>query len=98
MNDKFRAFASNKFFIAKSPTNHNHVHFGVFGCFKIYIGITYTRGMLAATFWAAMVFFAVYLTLFPLYANHALWLALLLYLVTRGVVQTLLFRRRRDQF
>ena len=71
---------------------------GAFYWDGIYIGITYTRGMLAATFWAAMVFFAVYLTLFPLYANHALWLALLLYLVTRGVVQTLLFRRRRDQF
>lgn len=68
---------------------------GAFYWDGLYIGITATRGMLASTLTASVVFFAVYLLLFPLWANHALWLALMMYLVARGVVQTLLFGKYR---
>ena len=66
---------------------------GAFYWDGLYIGMTASRGMLASTFCGAAVFFATWLLLQPSLANHALWLALLLYLVTRGIVQTLLFRR-----
>lgn len=68
---------------------------GAFYWDGLYIGMTATRGMLSSTFTGAVVFFAVYFSLFPLLGNHALWLALILYLVSRGVVQTLLFRKFR---
>lgn len=68
---------------------------GAFYWDGLYIGMTATRGMLSSTFTGATVFFAVYFSLFPLLGNHALWLALILYLVSRGVVQTLLFRKYR---
>ena len=69
---------------------------GAFYWDGLYIGMTATRGMLSSTFTGAAVFFAVYFFLFPLLGNHALWLALILYLVSRGVVQTLLFRKYKN--
>lgn len=66
---------------------------GAFYWDGLYIGMTATRGMMASTLTAAVVFFAVYFLLFPVWANHALWLALMLYLVARGVVQTVIFRK-----
>ena len=68
---------------------------GAFYWDGLYIGMTATRGMLSSTFTGAAVFFTVHFSLFPLLGNHALWLALTLYLVSRGVVQTLLFRKYR---
>ena len=59
----------------------------------IYIGITATKGMLLSSLIAALCFFSVWLGLSPLMANHALWLALIVYLAARGIVQTLLFRK-----
>lgn len=59
----------------------------------LYIGITASRGMLISSLVAAVVFFLVYLCLFPLWGNHALWLALLLFLFVRGAVQTLMWRK-----
>jgi len=35
------------------------------------------------------VFFGLYFVLFPLWGNHALWLALIVYLALRGLVQHL---------
>ena len=66
---------------------------GAFYWDGLYIGLTATRGMLAATFSGATAFFTVYLTLFPVWGNHALWLSLVMYLVTRGVVQTLMWKK-----
>lgn len=58
----------------------------------IYIGLTATRQMLLSMFVAGVLFFAV-LFLVPLAdRNHTLWLAFLVYLCSRGVVQTYLFR------
>lgn len=59
----------------------------------IYIGITATRGMLIALATAATLFFATYLGLSGLMGNHALWLAMIVYIASRGLVQTLLYRR-----
>lgn len=60
----------------------------------VFIGITATRGMLAATAVAAAVFFAVNASLAHLLHNNALWLAFLMFLFTRGAVQTFVYGRR----
>ena len=61
----------------------------------VFIGITDSRGMLLSCFVAAIVF-AIMLTLFfTTMGNHALWLALLSYLLARGVMQTILFWRAK---
>lgn len=61
----------------------------------VFIGITDSRGMLLSCFVAAIVF-AIMLSLFFItMGNHALWLALLSYLLARGVMQTMLFWRSK---
>ena len=60
----------------------------------LYIGITDSRGMLVSSLVAASVFFIVCLLLVETFHNHALWLALILYLATRGTVQTIRFFSR----
>ena len=59
----------------------------------IFIGITATRGMLISCFVAALSFFAVWFLGCAALGNHALWLALLIYLLLRGLVQTAIFAR-----
>lgn len=59
----------------------------------IYIGITRTRDMLVSSLAASVVFFLLCLTLLPLLGNHGLWLAFIVYLAVRGIVQTWLIRR-----
>lgn len=58
----------------------------------VYIGATLTRGLLVTMLWAMAVFFIVELTLYSLLGNHALWLAFILYLLTRGISQAIFFR------
>lgn len=58
----------------------------------IYIGATATRQMLLSMFVAAVVFFVAYFSLKSVWGNHALWLAFLLYLFFRGVMQTFLVK------
>lgn len=60
----------------------------------IFIGITATRGMLVSSFVSSLVFFAVYLLTASALGNHGLWLAMIVYLASRGVLQTLWFFRR----
>lgn len=60
----------------------------------VFIGETRTRQMLLSMGVAMVVFFAVYFTLYPLWGNHALWLAFILYLAVRGAVQTVFYFRR----
>lgn len=62
----------------------------------VFIGITATRGMLAASATAAAVFFATVALLMPSTGNHGLWMAMILFLVIRGLVQTVLFARNRQ--
>ena len=56
----------------------------------LYIGMTATRGMLISSVVSAVAFFAVYLSCSNIMGNHALWLALLVYLAMRGIVQTII--------
>ena len=58
----------------------------------VFIGATATRGMLTAMAIAALCFFGCYFGLRDTWGNHALWMAFLLYLATRGAVQTGLAR------
>ena len=55
----------------------------------LFIGFTATRGMLVSSFIAALFFFSIYLLTVNLLGNHGLWLAQILYLSTRGIVQTI---------
>ncbi|WP_373830364.1 MATE family efflux transporter, partial [Bacteroides heparinolyticus] len=57
----------------------------------VFIGITATRGMLVSSAIATILFFVCYYTLKNELGNHALWLAFILYLASRGIVQTYLF-------
>ncbi len=62
----------------------------------IFIGTTQTRGMLLSSVVASLIFFAVAMLLMPYWGNHALWLAMILYLLTRGIVQTLLSLKKNS--
>lgn len=57
----------------------------------LFIGITATRGMLLSAIVSAAIFFTVDCFLHPLWGNHALWLSFLLFLVMRGIVQTIVY-------
>lgn len=59
----------------------------------VFIGCTFTRGMLVSMFVASAVFFVLYYSLRGIYGNHALWLAFIAYLSIRGLVQTVFFKR-----
>lgn len=54
----------------------------------LFIGFTATRGMLVSSFVAALLFFTAYLLTADLLGNHGLWLAQIIYLSTRGILQT----------
>ncbi len=70
------------------------VSFAAFMWDGIFVGLTLTRYMLYALLAAVAVFFATLAALQSAYGNHALWLAFILYLATRSLVQTILFHRR----
>ncbi|MCR4916045.1 MAG: MATE family efflux transporter [Prevotella sp.] len=61
----------------------------------IFIGTTLSRGMLMSAFIAAISFFTLCFVLSPTMGNHALWLALLVYLFMRGAIQTMLWKNRK---
>ncbi len=58
----------------------------------VFVGITETRGMLCSSVIATVLFFVVYIFLRSSWHNHALWLAFILYLMTRGVAQFFIFK------
>ena len=57
----------------------------------VFIGITATKGMLLSSVMATLVFFAIYIFSVDVWGNHALWLAFVIYLAVRGIVQTALY-------
>ncbi|MBQ9230895.1 MAG: MATE family efflux transporter [Prevotella sp.] len=63
----------------------------------IFIGITATRGMLVSSLIAAVVFFMGVMGLMDLMGNHGLWLAMVLYLATRGIIQTILYQQNNPK-
>ena len=60
----------------------------------VFIGITATRGMLISSFISALLFFGVYEIFKGMLGNHALWLAMIIYLVMRGIIQTGWYKTR----
>ena len=59
----------------------------------IFIGATATRWMLRAMFIASAAFFLIYYGCRGVMGNHALWLAFIIYLALRGIVQGFLGRK-----
>jgi MATE family multidrug resistance protein len=59
----------------------------------VFVGITATRGMLVSSAVAAILFFVVYQVSAGRMGNHGLWLAQVVYLAMRGLVQTLWYRK-----
>ena len=60
----------------------------------IYIGATASKGMLVTMLLATLIlFFPVYFGLQKILGNHALWLAMILFMTGRGVFQTIAARR-----
>lgn len=61
----------------------------------VFIGATMTRQLLVSMAGAVCCFFAVFFTFSHTMGNHALWLAFIVYLFMRGVLQTWLFLRMK---
>jgi len=57
----------------------------------VFIGITQTRGMLVSSCIATIVFYIGVIGLMPSMGNHGLWLSMVLYLMTRGLVQSFIY-------
>lgn len=63
----------------------------------IFIGCTKTRGMLLSMFVSALMFFVVYYSLRQPMGNHGLWLAFVIYMAMRGMVQTLIWKNAQGK-
>ncbi|WP_280752188.1 MULTISPECIES: MATE family efflux transporter [unclassified Parabacteroides] len=63
----------------------------------ILIGATESRLMLYAMLIASLSFFLLYYCFAPQMGNHALWLAFLVYLSLRGIMQTLMWKKKNPQ-
>ena len=59
----------------------------------IFIGITATRGMLVSSFISSLLFLLIFIIFSPTIGNHALWLAQILYLLSRGVIQSVWYKK-----
>ena len=60
----------------------------------IFIGMSFTSGMLRALIVATVIFFALHLLTSQQWGNTALWVAFLAYLGSRGIVQAIALRRK----
>jgi len=58
----------------------------------LFIGTTQTRGMLLSAIVSSAVFFTLTILLTPVMGNHGLWVAMIAFLIIRGIVQTVLWR------
>ena len=56
----------------------------------LFIGTTKTRGMLISSAIATLIFFVTATITIGIMGNHGLWLSMILYLLTRGIIQTLI--------
>lgn len=61
----------------------------------VFIGITATRGMLMSAIVSTLLFFVVYIALRTSLHNHALWIAFLVYLAMRGIMQAIIFKKSK---
>lgn len=62
----------------------------------IYVGLTRTRQMMWSVAAGMAVFFALYFSLRPVMANHALWLSFVAYLITRGVILHIMLKKHSN--
>lgn len=69
------------------------VGFAAFIWDGIFVGATYSKGLLWSILCASVIFFALYYLLDPFCGNHAIWFAFDMYLLARGVVQYLLWKQ-----
>ncbi len=60
----------------------------------VYIGLTASRSMRNAMLLAFVVYLAAYIAFADRYGNHGLWVALLIFMVARGLIQQLFFLRQ----
>ena len=60
----------------------------------VFVGITASRGMLVATAVATLSFAVVYLLTKDILGNDGLWLAQIVYLAMRGILQTVWYKRK----
>jgi len=60
----------------------------------VFVGITASRGMLVATAVATLSFAVVYLLTKDVLGNNGLWLAQIVYLAMRGILQTIWYKRK----
>ena len=60
----------------------------------IFVGITQSKSMLCSSTVASASFFGLFFGLHPFLGNHALWLAFILYLLLRGIVLFVIYRRK----
>ena len=60
----------------------------------IFVGITQSKSMLSSTAVASASFFVLFFGLHPFLGNHALWLAFILYLLLRGIVLLVIYRKK----
>lgn len=60
----------------------------------IFVGITRSKSMLCSTAVASASFFVLFFGLHPFLSNHALWLAFILYLLLRGIVLFVIYRKK----
>lgn len=63
----------------------------------IYIGSTATQYMLISSFIATICFYSVYFSLESRFGNHALWIAFILFLLMRGVIQQTLLNKVKSK-
>ena len=61
----------------------------------IMVGATHTRVMRNSMFWATAAYFAIYHLFYGWIGNNALWLAFMLYMFLRGVLQFFMTHRLR---
>lgn len=59
----------------------------------VFVGITASKGMLASAAASAVLFFAIAVVLMPSMGNHGVWLAFIIYLSTRGLVEWMWLKR-----
>lgn len=59
----------------------------------IMVGATHSRIMRDSMFWSTVVYFVIYFSLHGLIGNNALWLAFMLYMFLRGVIQYFMTHR-----
>ena len=60
----------------------------------IFVGITQSKSMLLSSVVSSATFFGLFFCLNSLLGNHALWLAFIIYLVLRGFVLLMVYRRK----